>query len=187
MKAISRILAFAAIVLIPVTGAWAVPQATEELLYTFAGGADGSVPEAGLTAGKKGILYGTTESGGIEGDSGCSSGGCGTVFELAPNGGGWQHTVLYTFCSSPSCADGGLPAQFDAAGVILDKKGNLYGTAGLGGSTGVYGAVYELSKSGSETLPYSFGCASSCPPKTEKYRLAISSLTRQAISMAPLD
>ncbi len=165
MRTVLRVEFFVALVLTLVTGAWA--QATEELLYTFAGGADGSVPEAGLTAGKKGILYGTTESGGIEGDFYCSSGGCGTVFELAPNGGGWQHTVLYTFCSAPSCADGGLPAGVDAAGVILDKKGNLYGTAALGGAASA-GAVYELSPSKSgwtETLPYSFGCASGCSPE----------------------
>ena len=49
---------------------------TETTLYGFAGGSDGSLPEASLLLGKRGVLYGTTVSGG---DS-----GVGTVFEIVP-------------------------------------------------------------------------------------------------------
>jgi uncharacterized repeat protein (TIGR03803 family) len=42
-------------------GAWA-----EKVLYSFAGGGDGSGPWTGLTPGKGGIFYGTTTEGGTE-------------------------------------------------------------------------------------------------------------------------
>jgi len=41
-----------------------------------------------------------------------------------------------------------------SAGLIMDKAGNLYGTAG-GGSYG-YGTVFKLDTSGNETMLYSF-------------------------------
>ncbi|HUD99815.1 MAG TPA: choice-of-anchor tandem repeat GloVer-containing protein [Bryobacteraceae bacterium] len=39
---------------------------TETTLWSFSGGSDGAVPEAGLVIGKDGILYGTTSIGGVE-------------------------------------------------------------------------------------------------------------------------
>jgi uncharacterized repeat protein (TIGR03803 family) len=65
-------------------------------------------------------LYGTTDSGG----NFCNKTlGCGTVFELDSNG---QETVLYSFTGG---ADGWTPR----AGLTMDDKGNLYGTAAIGG------------------------------------------------------
>jgi len=52
-------------------GAW-----TEAVLHAFTGGADGCAPTAGLTRGKDGSFYGTTNSGGNSYD--------GTVYELIP-------------------------------------------------------------------------------------------------------
>jgi uncharacterized repeat protein (TIGR03803 family) len=52
------------------------PMWTETTLYGFAGGSDGSSPEASLLLGKLGVLYGTTTSGGDQGE--------GTVFEIVP-------------------------------------------------------------------------------------------------------
>jgi hypothetical protein len=56
---------------------------TFDSLYTFQGPPDdGANPIAGLTAGKGGILYGTTQLGGTA--SACSFTGCGTVFSVSP-------------------------------------------------------------------------------------------------------
>jgi uncharacterized repeat protein (TIGR03803 family) len=55
---------------------------------------------------------------------------------------------LYSFTGSP---DGATPY----AGVIRTKSGTLYGTTTFGG-TDSYGTVYMLSKSGKETVLYSF-------------------------------
>lgn len=52
-------------------GAW-----TEKVLYSFAGGNDGTGPWSGLTTGKGGIFYGTTTEGG--------SGGVGVIYEIKP-------------------------------------------------------------------------------------------------------
>ena len=52
-------------------------------------------------------------------------------------------TVLYSFCSLPSCSDGAFP---DAA-LIADSSGNLYGTTKVGGASG-NGTVFKLSGTG---------------------------------------
>jgi hypothetical protein len=61
-------------------GAW-----TETILHSFAGGSDGSAPDAPVTIENGGVLYGTTLRGG---SSKCNLGygniGCGTVFEIVP-------------------------------------------------------------------------------------------------------
>jgi len=61
-------------------------------------------------------------------------------------------TVLYSFCTMGApCADGANPY----AGLIRDAKGNLYGTTFFGGAYG-QGAVFELTKQGTEIVLYSF-------------------------------
>jgi uncharacterized repeat protein (TIGR03803 family) len=89
-------------------------QSVETVLHSFAGGSDGGDPEAGLIADEQGALYGTTLGGG--------SSGSGTVFKLTPPAKGrtaWTETVLYWFCSQPSCSDGAAPF----AGLIADNRG----------------------------------------------------------------
>ena len=49
----------------------------------------------------------------------------GTVFEIAPDG---KESILHDFCTG-DCSDGAYPL----AGLIIDAKGNLYGTASAGG------------------------------------------------------
>ncbi len=51
----------------------------EIVLYSFAGGSDGSSPTAGLTN-VGGTLFGTTE---FAGGTGCGGEGCGTIFSLS--------------------------------------------------------------------------------------------------------
>jgi uncharacterized repeat protein (TIGR03803 family) len=100
----------------------------ETILYDFKGGAMGFEAGAGVVMDKSGNLYGTT----IAGGSGC---GCGVVYKLAPRPKGkWKYTVLHTFSGN----DGAQPD----ANLILDSKGNLYGTTATGGAGG--GVVFEL-------------------------------------------
>jgi uncharacterized repeat protein (TIGR03803 family) len=119
---------------------------TEQVLYSFTGGADGSQPMSSLTADGSGNFYGTTFIGGL---------GFGTVFELSPNGtGGWTENTLYTFCSVAGCPDGQNPTYAN----LFINGGNLYGTAFGGGASG-NGVVFELSNSGgiwTEQVLYSF-------------------------------
>jgi uncharacterized repeat protein (TIGR03803 family) len=109
----------------------------ETALYTFTGGADGGYPLGGVILDSKGNLYGTTNGGGAS--------GAGVVFKIDKFG---DETVLYTFTGG---ADGGFPL----AGVILDSKGNLYGTTNGGGASNA-GVVFKVDTSGNETVLYSF-------------------------------
>ncbi len=85
---------------------------TETVLHSFNGYPGGSNPYAAVLFDAAGNLYGTTWSGGLY--------DCGNVFKLSPGADGkWTETVLHTF----NCKDGWITY----AGLIFDKKGNLYG------------------------------------------------------------
>ena len=56
------------------------PDGTEKILHSFAGKADGAFPESDLVLDDAGNVYGTALSGG----STICSGGCGTLFKIAP-------------------------------------------------------------------------------------------------------
>jgi len=93
---------------------------------------DGRYPYAGVSADRRGSLYGTTGRGGAH--------GAGTVYKLTPPTPGkttWTSQVLYSFGSGSS--DG----EFPHAGVVADVHGVLYGTTVGGGSSGD-GAVFML-------------------------------------------
>lgn len=107
---------------------------TYSVLYSFTGGADGSVPEADLARDSAGNLYGTTVGGGDMSGSCGSSGGCGVVFKLDPSG---NETVLHSFTGGPS--DGSDPQ----ARVVGPFKGFLYGTT-FGGGADAAGVVFKL-------------------------------------------
>ncbi len=103
----------------------------ESVLYAFQGGTDGWYPSGNLLLDKSGNLYGTTLYGGT--GTTCSNNGCGTVFELSPNGDGtWTETVLHSFEYG---TDGGA----SPAGLAADASGDLFGD-----TTSI---VYELSPS----------------------------------------
>jgi uncharacterized repeat protein (TIGR03803 family) len=84
------------------------------------------IPEAGVTLGEEGALYGTAFS----------------AYRLSLTQDGWKETTLYTF-KNPH--DGYDPF----AGLVRDRKGSFYGTTLGGGnqcsSDSTCGTVYELS------------------------------------------
>jgi len=107
-------------------------------LYSFTGGGDGRNPWASLVKDAAGNFYGTAVSGGAYSFYG-------TVFRLNKN---HSLTTLHSF--SAKNGDGAQPQS----GVLLDSHGNLYGTTAGGGKG--YGTIYRISKSGAETILYSF-------------------------------
>ena len=116
------------------------PTGKESILYSFAGGSDGSKPEAGLVRDGSGNFYGTTNLGG-----GADQG---TVFKLASDG---TETVLHAFSGG---SDGGYPQ----ANLLRDKAGNLYGTTVSGGSgcSDGCGTIFEVAADGSFTTLHAF-------------------------------
>ena len=115
----------------------------ETVLHNFAG-PDGANPRSNLIMDAKGDLYGTTTFGGGTGCSGTGFSGCGVVFKLS----GGKETVLYRF------ATGGMGGAFPQAGVIMDGRGYLYGTAITGGEFSD-GVVFKLAGK-KETVLHSF-------------------------------
>ena len=113
------------------------------LLYTFAGGADGENPQSDLIVAPWGNLYGTTKFGGTA--------DLGTVFALVPNAaGGYTKTTLHSFDG----ADGSQPIGH----LAYDSSLNLYGATSLGGASG-NGTVFEISQINGnpvETVIHSF-------------------------------
>ena len=124
----------------------------ETVLHTFHGGADGAVPVGGLIWDNKGALYGATQQGGWSGDPYCyappSFYGCGVVFKLDAAG---RETVLHSFTGGAT--DGAYPSP---GTLVLDARGNLYGATGGGGKYNL-GTVFEVDKTGKETVLHSFG------------------------------
>ncbi len=132
---------------------------TEETIYTFQGGSDGSFPITSLVVGKNGVLYGSTNVGGLGtfcvDDTvqhiGFSSPAtfatipvnCGTIFELDPPataGDEWTETELYNFEGK---RDGGFP------NALTYWNGKFYGTVTFGGDPrncggAGCGGVFEL-------------------------------------------
>jgi len=116
-------------------------------LYYFQGGDDGGYPEARLTFGPDGRLYGNTcgeDGGSCAGPPYSPANMDGTVFSLGPPPhvpnnilGGWTQTVLY---------QAGTPS----GQLIFDRAGNIYGTNGS--------CVFELMPSGGGWVPSPLYC-----------------------------
>jgi hypothetical protein len=138
--------------MIPASAEW-----NEKVLYSFQGGANGSVPAGGVVFDKAGNLYGVTFDG--------------VVFQLKPpvqKGRAWAENMLYVF-QGVSKGDGSTPS----GGLVIDSAGNLYGVTAYGGTGNCVllgsvvgcGTVYEISppksKGGAwkETILYSFPSA----------------------------
>jgi uncharacterized repeat protein (TIGR03803 family) len=115
---------------------------TETTLWEFAGGSDGSFPQASLVMDSQGALYGTTPAGG----SGCLGGsGCGIVFKLVPPampGVSWSEQVLHVF--GIQRGDGEVPLT-----ALLPVDGKFYGTTEQGGAIsptcyGTCGTIFTI-------------------------------------------
>jgi len=122
------------------------PDGMETVLWNFADGSDGAEPQGGLLLDSSGNLYGTASAGGIKGG--------GTVFKLTPDG---SESTLWSF------GDGTVyDASRPEAGVIMDRRGNLYGTTFYGGLND-QGTVFELTPPSinggnwTESVLWSFG------------------------------
>jgi uncharacterized repeat protein (TIGR03803 family) len=96
------------------------------VIYSFPGSTFG--PFSPVLMDAAGNLYGTTLAGGAFQQ--------GSVFKLTHSDGGWTYTSLHDFTGD---SDGRSPYGH----LIFDASGNLYGTAGWGGSSG-NGVVWEI-------------------------------------------
>lgn len=107
-------------------------------LYTFSGGADGSLPNAVIQGGD-GNFYGSTLCG-PESPPNVFT-GFGKVFKITPTG---AMTTLYTFTGGN---DGGNPSK-----VIQGSDGNLYGIA----TYPTIGTVFKVTPTGERSTLYRF-------------------------------
>jgi uncharacterized repeat protein (TIGR03803 family) len=107
---------------------WEVTKSEEyTTLYDFPSYNDGSILQGGVVENSAGDLYGVTSC--------CGEGDWGVLYEVTKGGVG---ETLYAFSGY---ADGGYPQGT----LVLDKEGNLYGTAPAGGD-------------GNCISGYSYGC-----------------------------
>jgi uncharacterized repeat protein (TIGR03803 family) len=127
----------------------------EKVLYAFClltACVDGRAPVADVIADTHGNLYGTTPVGGAS--------NTGTVFELSPKLKRYRETVLHSFCSGVSCADGNTPDD----GVIMDAAGDLVGAAQTSGLLG-RGTLFKLTPNGASSpfaVLYNFCADTNC-------------------------
>lgn len=122
---------------------------TKTLLHTFTGtpDGDGAWPVAAMVQPWKGNFYGTTLNGGVSGGSCTDPNGCGTVFEVTPDG---TYNVIYRFTGG---TDGIGPVA-----LAVGSNANLFGTTNSGGLYG-YGTIFELKhsrKGWTERILYNF-------------------------------
>ena len=119
-----------------------------QVIYFFGVAPDGFGPVGALVFDKQGHLFGTTVVGG---GTSCPDYGCGTLFELTPQGNNpWTESVLYRF-------QGGEDGAFPYAPLVFSPEGNIYITTEAGGHAQTCagfgcGTLEGLTPSGSGTL-----------------------------------
>ena len=106
---------------------------TQTVIHFFTGGNDGSGPGSGLTLDGHGNFYGMTPTGGAY--------GLGTIYQLRlePSG-AWRLRVIHTFTGGDDGSSG------SAGRLLLDRAGNLYGVATVGGANGK-GVAFKIAHS----------------------------------------
>jgi len=103
---------------------------TLTIIHNFTqNGPDGYRPYAGVTIDPAGNLYGTSIGGGGTGYSG-------VLFKMTQVQGSWLFNPLYAFAGAHGTNPMGQ--------VTRASNGALYGTTFMGGSSGVWGTVYEV-------------------------------------------
>jgi len=106
-------------------------QWRQTVLYDFPNCADGCYPGRTPVFDKLGDLYGVSDGGLPD----CGGYTCGVVFKLTPQkNGAWTYSVVHKFAGN----DGAFPW-----GVIVDDKGNLFGTTENGGTYNA-GVAFEI-------------------------------------------
>lgn len=119
----------------------------EAIQFHFTNSKSGGEPAGNLFFDTQGNIFGANLLGGTNVDD-CSGGdgglfGCGLVFELSPDSGGYQESV-------PLALNSATMGEFPFGGVTGDAAGNLYGTTWEGGNLDDCegygcGIVFELS------------------------------------------
>lgn len=129
---------------------------TETPLYAFTGGVDGGTPSRMILA-SDGNFYGTTVYGGAH--------NVGAVFRFSPTGG---EAGIYSFSGTfgPTSPVGTVDGANPNRGLIEGSDGNLYGTTFFGG-TYDEGTVFKVTRTGVETVVYSFSGNGSVPNSTD--------------------
>jgi uncharacterized repeat protein (TIGR03803 family) len=101
------------------------------VVYDFPDWHEGALPNSTLVLDKAGNLYGI----GGGGNQGCGPYTCGVVFKLSPQQNGqWKYSAVHKFTGP----DGNFPI-----GVIVDDKGNIFGTTESGGTYNA-GVAFEI-------------------------------------------
>ncbi|QGM44681.1 choice-of-anchor tandem repeat GloVer-containing protein [Methylocystis heyeri] len=105
---------------------------TETVLYSFLGGSNGLNPMFTPTIDSRGVIYGATQYGGANDNSGAA-------FQLTPPippSTQWTGTKIFDFSYASTGAN-------PKGGFVIDSSGALYGTTSTGGPQGK-GTVYKL-------------------------------------------
>jgi uncharacterized repeat protein (TIGR03803 family) len=97
-----------------------------------------------LVLGNDGNYYGTTFY--------AAADGAGSVFSMTPTG---VETVIHAF-SGAGHVTGSTDGAYPSAGLMLGRDGNLYGTTRDGGPQFYGGTIFKITKTGVETVLYSF-------------------------------
>jgi uncharacterized repeat protein (TIGR03803 family) len=126
-------------------------------LHSFVGtGTEGSGPQGAMTQATDGNFYGTTLLGGSS--TTCGVYGCGTVFEITPQG-------TLTTLTSLNYTDGWNP--WDE--LVQATDGNFYGTGRFGGSSNKCpnncGTVFKVTPEGLLSVLHSFGSTDGAYPQ----------------------